>query len=58
VLGPSPRDLPYSPDQPLPKLGGLFIKKGIWAMMADGGTRWLRRISMKNDSRHDHLERR
>jgi len=36
-----PEDLPYSPDQPLPKLGGLFIKKGFRVMMADGGTRWL-----------------
>jgi uncharacterized protein DUF1559 len=36
-----PEDLPYSPDQPLPKLGGLFVRKGFHVMMADGGTRWM-----------------
>jgi hypothetical protein len=36
-----PEDLPYSPDQPLPKLGGLFIKKGFRVMMADGSIRWM-----------------
>ena len=40
VLWTKPEDLPYSPDQPLPKLGGLFIKKGFHIMMADGSTRW------------------
>jgi len=40
VLWTKPEDLPYSPDRSLPQLGGLFIKKGFWAMMADGGTRW------------------
>jgi hypothetical protein len=36
-----PDDLPYSPDQPLPKLGGLFINKGFHVLMADGSGRWL-----------------
>ena len=40
VFWSKPEDLPYSPDQPLPKLGSLFIKKGFHVMMADGSTRW------------------
>jgi len=33
-----PEDLPYSPDQPLPKLGGLF-RDGFNVLMADGSVR-------------------
>ncbi len=33
-----PEDLPYSPDQPLPKLGGLF-PDGFNGLMADGSVR-------------------
>jgi hypothetical protein len=40
VLWTKPEDLPYSPDRSLPQLGGLFVRKGFHAMMADGGTRW------------------
>jgi len=35
-----PQDLPYSPDQSLPRLGGLFHKKGFNVLMADGSGRW------------------
>jgi prepilin-type processing-associated H-X9-DG protein len=34
-----PEDLPYSPDQPLQKLGGLF-SRGFNVLMADGSVRW------------------
>jgi hypothetical protein len=40
VLWTKPEDLSYSPDKPLPKLGGLFVKKGFHVMMADGSTHW------------------
>jgi hypothetical protein len=36
-----PEDLPYDPDQPLPKLRGLF-KDGFRVGMADGSMRWLK----------------
>ena len=35
-----PKDLPYSPTGPLPKLGGLFRKKGFHVLTADGATHW------------------
>jgi hypothetical protein len=34
-----PQDLTYSPDRPLPEIGGLF-PNGFHGTMADGGTRW------------------
>jgi prepilin-type processing-associated H-X9-DG protein len=37
-----PDDLPYAPDQPLPKLGGLF-PNGFNAAFADGSVRFINR---------------
>jgi hypothetical protein len=42
-----PDDLPYQPDKPLPKLGGLF-PEGFNAALADASVRWIpRRTSEK-----------
>jgi hypothetical protein len=35
-----PQDLPYTPDGPLPKVGGLW-GKGFYALFADGTVRWI-----------------
>jgi hypothetical protein len=35
-----PEDLPYTPDGPLPKVGGLW-GKGFYALFADGTVRWI-----------------
>jgi hypothetical protein len=35
-----PEDLPYAPDGPLPKVGGL-LGKGFHAMFADASVRWI-----------------
>jgi prepilin-type processing-associated H-X9-DG protein len=35
-----PQDLPYAPDGPLPKVGGL-VGNGFHALFADGSVRWI-----------------
>jgi hypothetical protein len=35
-----PQDLPYAPDGPLPKVGGL-VEHGFHALFADGSVRWI-----------------
>jgi prepilin-type processing-associated H-X9-DG protein len=35
-----PEDLPYAPDGPLPKVGGL-VGNGFHALFADGSVRWI-----------------
>jgi hypothetical protein len=45
-----PRDLPYDPDGPLPKVGGV-VGKGLHALFVDGTVRWIQAREQESELR-------
>jgi hypothetical protein len=45
-----PQDLPYDPDGPLPKVGGV-VGNGFLAVFADGSVRWIEAGKQENELR-------
>jgi hypothetical protein len=50
-----PQDLPYAPDGPLPRVGGL-VGKGFHAMFADATVRWIEGVKQE-DALRTHVPR-
>ena len=52
ITSTKPEDLPYAPDQPLPKLGGIFKDGfGFRAALADGDVRTIKKDTSEKTMR-------